>query len=324
MDKPRTTPKDFFLWAGAMVALYVSVFSFLGLVFSYINYAFPNPLQNYYVDPYQSGISYEMASLIVMFPLFFVLMRVIHNEIRRDSSRREIWVRRWALMLTLFLAGLTMAIDLIVLFTTFLSGEELTVAFLLKIALVFLVAAAAFMHFMADFWGFWEKYPQRALSVGIATTVLVFATIVAGFFIVGTPQQARQHRLDQQKISDLQQIQSEVVSYYQAKQKLPVGLSDLNNSLSYFTLPKDPQTGQDYGYRITTPPYSFEVCATFNDSGSSMGSDKYAPRPVDPVAMHVGGGMDNWQHQAGQTCFERTIDPELYPALNNNAPVKNL
>src|SRR4030081_3886133 len=103
MDKPRTTPKDFFLWAGAMVALYISVFSFLGLVFDYINYAFPNPLQTYYVDPYQSGISYEMASLIVMFPLFFVLMWIIHRDIVRDTSRREIWVRRWALMLTLFL-----------------------------------------------------------------------------------------------------------------------------------------------------------------------------------------------------------------------------
>ncbi len=309
------------MWAGAMVALYVSVFSFLGLVFDYINYVFPNPLQTYYVDPYQSGISYEMASLIVMFPLFFILMRVIHNEIRRDTSRREIWVRRWALMLTLFLAGLTMAIDLIVLITTFLSGEELTVAFLLKVVLVFLVAAAAFMHFIADFWGFWEKHPRRANAVGWATTVLVVATIVAGFFIVGTPQQARMHRFDQQKISDLAQIQSQVVTYYQAKQKLPAGLTDLNDSLSYFTLPKDPQTGEGYGYRITTPPYHFEVCATFNDSGSSMG--EYArpmTAPMDPVSTHVGGAMDNWQHSAGQTCFERTIDPELYPALNNNTP----
>ena len=76
--KPRTTPKDFFLWAGAMVSLYVSVFSFLGLVFDYLNYAFPNPLlQSFYADPYQGSISYEIASLIVMFPLFFVLMRVI-------------------------------------------------------------------------------------------------------------------------------------------------------------------------------------------------------------------------------------------------------
>ncbi len=308
------------MWAGAMVSLYVSVFAFLGLVFDYINYAFPNPLQTYYVDPYQSGISYEMASLIVMFPLFFALMYVIHRDIIRDNTRRDVWVRRWALMLTLFLAGLTAAIDLIVLITTFLSGEALTAAFLLKIALVFLVAAGVFMHFIADFWGFWEQYPERAHGVGYGTTLLVVLTIVAGFFIVGTPQQARQHRFDSQKINDLQTIQSQVVSYYQAKQKLPTSLGDLNNSLSYEVIPTDPQSGEDYGYRVTTPPYSFEVCATFNSSGSSNQYNTVVARPTTPVSTHTAGGFDNWQHEAGQTCFERTIDPELYPPTN--APVK--
>ena len=158
-NKPKTTPKDFFLWAGAMVALYWSVVAFLGLVFDYINYAFPNATSySYYPsNPYQSGISYEMASLIVLFPLFVVLMRVIHTDIVRDPSRSEIWVRRWALFLTLFVAGATMAGDIIVLLTSFLNGSDLTTAFLLKIALVFLVAAAGFMHFIADYRGYWEK-----------------------------------------------------------------------------------------------------------------------------------------------------------------------
>src|ERR1700690_4073604 len=149
MDKPKATPKDFFLWAGAMVAFYWSVIAFLGLVFDYINYAFPNPLSYYPPDPYQSSISYEMASIIVLFPLFVVLMRLIHNDIKRDSSRAQIWVRRWALFLTLFVAGFTMAGDLIWLLTAFLNGTDLTAAFLLKAALVFLVAAAVFMHFIA-------------------------------------------------------------------------------------------------------------------------------------------------------------------------------
>ena len=44
MDKPKVTPKDFFLWAGAMLSLYVSVFSLLSLIFSYIDRAFPDAL----------------------------------------------------------------------------------------------------------------------------------------------------------------------------------------------------------------------------------------------------------------------------------------
>ncbi len=311
----RATPKDFFLWAGAMVSLYVSVFAFLGLVFDYINYVFPNPLQTYYVDPYQSGISYEMASLIVMFPLFFALMWIIHNDIVRDHSRREIWVRRWALMLTLFLAGLTAAIDLIVLLTTFLSGEALTVAFLLKVALVFLLAAGVFMHFMADFWGFWEQYPERAHRVGYGATLLVVLTIAAGFLIVGTPGQARQQRFDAQRVSDLQSIQSQVVYYWQQKGALPKSINDLNDSLSYFTVPVDPQTGSAYVYEVGAV-HSFQLCATFStDSNGRPQPSNGMTSPVMPDSSYKDAVSlgDNWQHGKGQSCFIRTIDPELYP-----------
>src|SRR3989338_4869378 len=155
MDKPKITAKDFFLWAGAMVAFYWSVLAFIFLIFDYINYAFPNPLSYYPSDPYQSGISYEMASLIVLLPLYLFLMRLIRKDIVTDPSRKEIWVRRWALILTLFIAGIAIAVDLIMLLTTFLNGEALTTAFLLKVLIIFLIAGAVFMHFIADLKGHW-------------------------------------------------------------------------------------------------------------------------------------------------------------------------
>ncbi|HEY5383239.1 MAG TPA: DUF5671 domain-containing protein [Candidatus Paceibacterota bacterium] len=317
MDKPRTTPKDFFLWAGAMVALYVSVFAFLGLLFDYLNYAFPNSLQTYNVDPYQSSISYEMASLIVMFPLFIVLMLLIHREIATDATRREIWVRRWALMLTLFIAGLTMAIDLIVLLTTFLSGEALTAAFLFKVALVFLVAAAMFMHFIADFWGYWERYPERAHRVGYGTGLLLVLTILAGFVIVGTPMQARQALFDQQKVSDLQQIQSQIVYYWQQKGALPATLNSLDDSISNYSMPADPQTGKPYTY-VVNGVHTFQLCATFNrdSNGAPQPTSGYSvPMPASGIPGAYSGlsSGDNWQHGAGDGCFIRTIDPQLYP-----------
>src|SRR3990167_7982518 len=132
MEKPKTTAKDFFLWAGAMVAFYWSVIAYTFLVFDYINYVYPNVLAYYPADPYQSGISFEMASVIVLLPIYLLLMWLIHRDAARDPSRGEIWVRRWALILTLFVAGIAMAADLITLLTTFLSGEALTLAFMLK------------------------------------------------------------------------------------------------------------------------------------------------------------------------------------------------
>src|SRR4051812_41595941 len=99
MDKPKITPKDFFLWAMAMIALYSSIFALITLLFSYIDYTFPDAL-NTFVDPYGSGMRIEIATLLVMFPLFLIIMRFIRKDIIRDPSRKDIWIRRWALYLT--------------------------------------------------------------------------------------------------------------------------------------------------------------------------------------------------------------------------------
>jgi len=319
MDKPKVTPKDFFLWAGAMVALYVGVFNYIALVWDYINYTFPDPLQYYSGDPYQSGISWEMATLIVVSPIFLALMWFIHREIKRDSSRATIWIRRWALYLTLFVASVTIAVDCIFVLYQFLNGIDITTRFLLKALVVLFVAALGFMHFLADLWGYWEKFPARNRSVAYGTAALVVITIVAGFFIVGTPQQARLYRLDAQKVNDLQNIQSQVVSYWQAKRALPASLADLNSALNGFSVPSDPQSGSSYLYR-STGQLSFELCANFN--AEMQGPTLGMTRAIAPAPVGVKGEPmpESWQHGVGDACFQRTIDPAFYPPFNQKTP----
>lgn len=295
------------MWAGAMLALYAGVIAFISLLFSYINHAFRDTALGYYYDPYQSGVAYAMASLIVLAPVFLILMRTIRRAIERDPSRAEVWVRRWALFLTVFFAGATIVVDLIVLLNTFLSGEELSVRFLLKVLVVLLVASAGFMHFLADIWGYWSKFPAYARYINWATGLLVVLTVLAGFLIIGSPAEQRAYRIDAQRISDLQSIQQQVVYIYQQKEKLPASLAELNDPLSYYTVPMDPKTRESYGYRATGA-LSFEVCAVFDTEGNASGKDISYPEPV------MFQGMDgNWEHGAGQTCFARTIDPDLYP-----------
>lgn len=314
MDTPKTTAKDFFLWAGAMVAFYWSVTASILLIFDYINYAFPNTLAYYPTDPYQSGISFEMASIIVLLPIFMLLMRLIRSDIARNATKKDIWVRRWALILTLFVAGITIAIDLIILLTTFLNGESLTLAFLLKAAVIFLIASGVFMHFIADLRGYWEAFPARKRSVSIGVGVLAVVIIGSGFFIVGTPAHARLLRFDAEKVNDLQALQSRVITYWQAKQKLPGSLADLNDVLSYGPLPIDAQTGESYVYQATGT-LSFKVCATFNAPSSGRNEFSYA-EPVATTPMGKPVIADSWQHGAGQVCFDRTIDPSFYPPLS--------
>lgn len=308
MDKPKVTPKDFFLWIGAMAALYGSVVSFIALLFEYIDYAFPDVLQNY-VDPYSGTIRFAIASLVVLFPTFLILMRLIRRNIERDPTRAEIWVRRWVLYLTLFVAGITLIIDLITLINTYLGGD-VTTRFVLKVLVVFLVVGGGFLHFLSDLWGYWVRYPRRARMVGYGAALAIVLSIGAGFFIIGSPTSQRLFRIDEQKISDLQTIQWQVVNYYQQKQELPGELSDLEDPLGGFSSPRDPESGEEYAYSITKAPNSFELCAVFNKESRDLGVSS----PKIPSGR---GGLEsaNWQHGEGRVCFERTIDPERYPPL---------
>ncbi len=313
MDKPKVTPKDFVLWVGAMASLYTGVVSFITLLFDYINHAFPNPVTNsYYYDPYSSSISYEMASLIILTPVFLILMRLIRSSIAADSSRNEIWVRRWALFLTLFLAGATFVIDLIVLLNTYLQGEDLTVGFLLKVLTVLLVTGLGFMHFLADLWGYWDREQARARMVNWGVGILVLGTIAAGFFIIGTPQQIRALKQDAIRVQDLQSIQWQIVNYWQQKESLPATLSEVSDPISNNMIPNDPATGKPYTYKRNSP-LDFTLCATFTtEGGMNGGYGRPVPMPVDST---VNGKMmeDNWQHGTGEVCFDRSIDPQRYP-----------
>ncbi|HEV7121640.1 MAG TPA: DUF5671 domain-containing protein [Candidatus Paceibacterota bacterium] len=304
----RTSPKDFFLWAGVIIALYGSVVSLIALLFQYINYAFPDALAGF-SDPYGGPVRIAMAAVIVLTPTLIVLLYLIRRSIEKEPGKANIWVRRWAVGLTLFIAAVTILIDLITLINTFLGGE-ITERFVLKVVVVLLIAAGVFMHFLAETWGYWITYPKRATSVGIGVIVLAIAVVVSGFLIIGSPQHVRALRYDAQKVSDLQNIQYQVIEYWQAKRALPPDLAAVADPISGMSIPSDPQSDAPYAYTVVNA-LSFQLCANFNaptpDTAGTGATDVSYP-------MAAGSVSDSWQHGAGTVCFDRTIDPQRYLA----------
>ena len=305
----KVTPKDFFLWLGAVIALYSSVGALIALLFQYINYAFPDPLAYYYVDPFSSGMRFSMATLMVMVPVAILIFRFIRKDISAVPEKKELWIRRWALVLTVFLAALVVVGDLITLINYFLGGD-LTTQFLLKVGVVLLVAGGVFLHFLADMRGYWVANPGRAQMVGMGAGLVVLASIIAGFFIMGTPGEVRLMRYDDEKISSLQNIQWQIVNYYQQKQQIPASLDDLEDPISGYQNPVDPQTGAAYRYE-KTGDLTFKLCATFNKDGDENRGTSSIAYPAEPYGMPTKG--ETWNHGTGEVCFDRTIDPERYP-----------
>ena len=71
----------------------------------------------------------------------------------------------------------------------------------------------------------------------------------------------------------------------------------------------DPETGLDYSYKILKP-LSFELCADFKTSSKNL--RPFNSRGGPAMYPYYDSYSQNWEHEAGEKCFERTIDPELY------------
>lgn len=302
--KPKTTPRDFFLYLGAMATLYISAVSLVMLLFEYIDALYPDPLQGY-IDMYSSSMRFAIASLIVVFPLYVALTKKLNHDLRAHPEKKEIRVRKWLIYLTLFIGGAVLAGDLIALINTFLGGE-LTTRFVLKVLVVLIVVGGAFKYYYFDLKGKWEQEPNMARMVGWVALAFVCASIVAGFFVIGSPQTQRLMRFDQVRLSDLQNIQYQIVNYWQLKERLPATLAEMEDPLTGFIVPKDPSTNESYVYRATAP-LTFELCATFKTE--SRGDAK----STVPYPVMNGFENENWKHGIGEACFSRTIDPERFP-----------
>ncbi len=317
MENPSQTkvsPKHVFLHLFAVIMLYSSAANFLTLVFQYINILAPDKLTQfgyYQTSHYQDLIRFSISFIIIVFPALIWISWFLNKNYKKEPETRNMKIRKWLIYFTLFIAGLIIIGDLISIIRSFLGGE-ITIRFILKSLAVLFLASLIFGYYL---WDSRREFPSANKKLKYFTWVvsgLVAMTVITGFFIIGSPAQERIRRFDQQRINNLQNIQFEIVNYWTNKRVLPENLSALENSISGYKAPTDPLTGEPYAYSVNGPE-SFELCAVFGLASDSQNTESAVPaKPID------GGYSQNWQYNAGKTCFERKIDKELYPPLNKN------
>ncbi|HYF10000.1 MAG TPA: DUF5671 domain-containing protein [Candidatus Paceibacterota bacterium] len=303
--KPKIAASDFFLHLGSIIVLYGMIGALLTLLFRVIDAAYP-PIREAYQYYSHPSISFPVASVIVLFPLFVVMSILIQRTYAEDPLKKQLDVRRWLVYLTIFLAGAVAAGDLITVIYFFLDGQDMTTAFLLKALSVLLVAGTVLGYYYRELH---DKIQPAERNVWRGAVALFIAgSIVAGFTVLGSPATQRSYRYDEQRLNHLQQIQGQIVSYWQAKEALPLDLAQMKDPLSYYDIPVDPETGANYEYKATGAR-SFELCATFDLNPRSSSSAMSIARP------YGFGPNDNWEYKEGRHCFERTIDPQIYAPM---------
>lgn len=276
--------KNFFINLGAIVALGVIIGHLINLLFTVIDKAYP--LINGYNYYGSYSISWPVATLIVSFPIYILLMWLLEREYVKEPDRRYVGVRRWLTYLALFVAGLAIAGDLITVLYYFIDGQEITTGFLMKALSVLVISLAVFFYYISDVLGKLNSVSRKVWA--IVALIIVLGSIILGFAVFGSPRTQQLLRYDEQKVNNLRMLDDQIKSYVQTNKSLPDKLTDISSYNTQFQI--DQQTQKQYEYeKISDTTYN--LCAEFN---KRSGGDPYI--------------SDRYDHPAGRFCFKKVID----------------
>ena len=142
--------RDAFLHLLTFTGLYVSATSLILLSFTYIEFALPDAASRrsvYEIEGALSSIRAALAALIVSFPCFLLLWRYLLREIDRHPEKAKGAIRRWLGHLSLFVGMVAISANGITLIYYMLEGQ-LTIRFLLKVSVLFLIAGSLVLYLM--------------------------------------------------------------------------------------------------------------------------------------------------------------------------------
>jgi Domain of unknown function (DUF5671) len=309
------TAKHFVLQLGSLVSLYLSISFLLVLLFNLITLSYPDPAEGYYiVESASSGIRLGIAMVVVFFPTYLILTRIVNKSRRDANAGTYLGLTKWLIYLSLLIGGIVILGDLVAVIMGFLEGE-LTQRFILKALSVLVVVGAAFHYYLLDAKGYWMKQEQKSILYAIGMGVVVFASVAYGFANIETPAAVREGRLDSQQVTDLQTIQYQIENYLALNGTLPEKLTDLDMSDS---LPQAAEEREPYTYERTQN--GFELCATFVKA-STQEEMAWASGFDETMAIK---NRDNWTHGEGRYCFERVLNANpqnIEPSKNFKSPI---
>ncbi len=295
------TAKHFVLQLGSLISLYLSVTFLLVLLFGIINLCYPDPIEgSWMVESSASSVRLGIAMVIVFFPTYLILTRIVNKQRRQEGSGAYLSLTKWLIYLSLLVGSIAILVDLVVVITTFLEGE-LTQRFILKAFAVVVVVGGAVHYYILDSKGFWLKNEVASISYALGATLMALVSVGYGFAFIETPAEVRERNLDQSQVMALQNIQYQIESYLSLNNEVPASLAEVERANKIPLLTEAPEGREAYTYEVTEN--GFKLCATF---ATATPADEFTtPFYIDETALIK--NRDNWTHGEGRHCFERVV-----------------
>ena len=294
--RPYLHAREAFLYLVSFIALYVFAFSLGAVFFGLIDHHFEDSIYRY--DPGPSAAqTTALAAIIVAFPLYLFLMRRLAAAVAADPERRQSLIRRWLTYLTLVVGAAIILGDVIALLARLLAGDP-TAGFILKVLAILLITGPIFAYYL---WDMRQAEDQVTESVSraapmlrglvIGAVVVVVATLGYSIYLVGTPGEQRDVRLDRERVSHLRDISRNIDTYYRLNGEMPVSLEDLVGPRFYVESIEDPETGIPYEY-WNFEDAAYELCAFFATDNREQGRERRS------------FSESLWDHGPGRNCFQ--------------------
>ncbi|HEY3837055.1 MAG TPA: DUF5671 domain-containing protein [Bryobacteraceae bacterium] len=270
-------------WAGALGSM----------LFRLIDLWLPDPVGRETFVNVRTAVTWQMASIVVAFPVFLLVTRTILREAQDRPERLQSGVRKWLTYIALLLTAGGMICDLIWFVDYFLTGE-LTSRFVLKALTVMLICGAIFVYYLSSLR--WDRDTnfslarRRSLKFGVGATAAVVVAFALGLGVAGTPAAQRRVEADVRRTQDLQSVARAIHFWYEREKgsgaPLPASLTDLVGKGLQRSQTLDPETRTTYEYRVRNGS-AYELCGVF------------------VAAEEAGRGYRSqfWYHGPGRNCF---------------------
>lgn len=269
--------RDAFLYLLGFISLGCWTVGVGHLFYVLIDRRFPSGLDSPYLrDSTRFELSFELATIIVAFPIFIAVGRLIARQLGTRPEAAESGVRKWLTYVALVIAAVTVLGDAIFFLSEFFQGD-LTVRFVLKSVVLVVLAGGVFVYYLATLKrdtpsALWERLFAALASVVVAAALLL------GFLDFGTLGHARAVAFDHRRIETLLAI-ANGIHEGGSKEPLPRDLATAAGA----NVRLDPETRLVVSYRPLGGS-RYELCAPFKTASTE---------PLHPA----------FAHPAGRTCF---------------------
>ncbi len=291
MSNKNEQAKFAFFYMLSLVALVFMALSTGTIIFQIIN--------KYVIDAYNEhqgryipeALKFAISAIIISAPIYYLTTKQIMKNLREGHLEKDSGIRKWLTYFILFVSAVVMIGWLIGTINGFLDGE-LTMKFALKSLTSIGISGMIFGFYFYDIKREDVKKKDKVICGFTALSLLIIlSAFVASLFMVESPKQTRNRRIDRDILNAFSRLDSEINSYYQEFKELPEDLDDLKKERVYLDKEDmtDPETGKMYEYKIVEDK-KYELCAEFRTSN----------KDPEEAKMYI---YHNREHDAGYHCL---------------------